>query len=159
MHTSGLRQGLVDVTPLSAPGRSTDFPKIHPAYHMRPYCLYWAVEWFHNDVHFSRMAIVRQDVCSGTRRYWYREGSFPSEPTLVPTGGAAAADAGAGAAEDDGVVVFTLLDGASGNTSLVLVDARTMQTVGEAAAPSDAAVGYTTHGQWYANLAPRPARP
>ena len=141
-HTSGPREGEVEQTPLSVPRRSTDFPKINMAFHGKPYCFYYAVEWFHDDEHFSRMAIVRQDVCTGKRSHWYREGSFPSEPTFVQR------KQGTGA-EDDGVIMFTLLDGASGKTSLMFVDAATMQAVGEAPAPRDAAIGYTTHGQWF----------
>ena len=61
-----------------------------------------------------------------------------------------------GGGEDDGVVMFTLLDGRNGTSSLMMVDARTMQTVAEAPAPKDAAVGYTTHGHFYAGLTPTP---
>ena len=164
MHLRGPHQGTVDVTPLSAAGRGTDFPKINAAYHAKPYCLYWAVEWWHRPPsssaelpgeHFSRMAIVRQDVCSGARSYWYREGSFPSEPTFVARRRSGTTAAGEDT-EDDGVLLFTVLDGATGTTRLMLVDARTMQTVAEAAAPRDAAIGYTTHGQWYEGVTPQP---
>ena len=151
MHVRGPRKGQVDITPLSHANRSTDFPKINWAYHTSPYCLFWAVEWFHDDTHMSRMAIVRQDVCNGTRRYWYREGSFPSEPTFVPRTPIAAG--GPHAAEDDGNLMFTVLDGARGTSSLLFVDARTMETVAEAEAPKAGTIGYTTHGQWYEGVA------
>lgn len=152
MHLSGPKAGKAEWTRLSAAGRSTDFPKINPRFHARPYCFYWAVEWFHDDAHMSRMAVVRQDVCKGGRSYWYREGAFPSEPTFVPR-----AHGGAGAAaeeekEDDGYVLFTLMDGPTGASSLVVLNASTMATASELKAPEAAALGFTTHGQWYGGI-------
>ncbi len=142
MHLDGPRRGQVDVRPLSVLGRATDFPNVHPAYRGRSYCFYYAVEWFHDDKTSSRMAVVKQDVCTGARRYWYREGLFPSEPTLVPREGGRRA-------EDDGRLLFTALEGDSGISSLVVVDARTMATLSQVPMPIEAALGFTVHGQFY----------
>jgi hypothetical protein len=54
------------------------------------------------------------------------------------------------AAEDDGVLVFTVLNGATNTSSFITVDARTMKTVGNATVPDT--IGFTTHGQFYQHL-------
>ena len=46
-----------------------------------------------------------------------------SEPTFVPNNNKA------NAAEDDGVLVFTVLNGATNTSSFITVDAKTMKTV------------------------------
>jgi len=88
------------------------------------------------------MAIVRQDVCTGRRTYWHRLAAFPSEPTFVPRP--------EGSAEDDGVILFTLLDGVHGKSRLMAVDASSMETVSEW--PTEMTIGFTTHGEWYESL-------
>ena len=54
------------------------------------------------------------------------------------------------AAEDDGVLVFTVLNGATNTSSFITVDAKTMKTVGNATVPDT--IGFTTHGQFYQHL-------
>jgi beta,beta-carotene 9',10'-dioxygenase len=156
MFLSGDRAGRLVRSPLSIVGRSTDFPKINPMFHAQPYCLYWAVEWFHDDERMSQMAIVRQDVCTGKRMYWHREATFPSEPTFVPgTPSASSSSLSPPSKEDDGVVMFTLLDGRSGRSSLMVINAKTMETISEVHAPANGTIGFSTHGQWYAGLVPQ----
>ena len=152
MHLQGPRAGLLDATNLSAAHRATDFPKVNPRYHAREYCYYYAIEWFHDDVHFSRMAIVKQDVCTGNRTYWHRAGAFPSEPTFVPHDDDDDYDDDYDEKdEDDGVLIFTItMRSPRDATAVVVVDASTMQTVSETAAPGHAAtIGYAIHGNWY----------
>ena len=55
------------------------------------------------------------------------------------------------AAEDDGVLVFTVLNGENRTSSFVAVDAASMQTLQEATLPGDP-IGFTTHGQYYSGL-------
>lgn len=145
MHTAGARKGRIDVQNVSAPGRITDFTNINRQYNGVRYCFYYAVEWRHNSVTYDDMAIVRQDVCTGTRSYFHRDNAFPSEPTFVPRSGV-----GATGAEDDGVLLFTILNGTSGTSSLVQVDAATMALVSES--PLGVGTGFTTHGEWYEGL-------
>ena len=147
LFLDGPRAGEVAVTPLSDDKRATDFPQLHPARHGRPYCFYYAVEWFHDDRTNSRMAVVKQNVCTGKRSYWYREGVFPSEPTVVPRRSEGAE--GAEGAEDDAVLLFTTLTGETGVSSLLVVDAATMETVSEVPMPKEAAMGFTVHGEFY----------
>ena len=42
---------------------------------------------------------------------------------------------------------FVALDGAAGNSSLIVVDAETLETTSETSFPR---IGFTTHGQFYA---------
>jgi hypothetical protein len=35
------------------------------------YCFYYANEWFHDTVSYASMAVVKQNVCTGERTYWY----------------------------------------------------------------------------------------
>ena len=90
------------------------------------------------------MAVVKQDLCSGDveqgRTFWHRAGWFPSEPTMVPSDTK-------GAEEDEGDVLFTALEGATGITYLVVVDAVTMESKLEM--PLDGHIPFTTHGQFY----------
>ena len=37
-----------------------------------PYCVYYAVEWWHDAANYSSMAILKHDLCNGTRTYWSR---------------------------------------------------------------------------------------
>jgi len=148
LHTAGPLAGRLEEQQLSALGRITDFPKINPRVAAKPYCLYWAVEWRHDDTNYATTAIVRQDVCRGTRTYWYRPNAYPSEPTFVPRSGTKSH--GQDEAEDAGVLLFTLLDGASGKSSLVELDARSMQVLTEA--DLNVTIGFTTHGEFYDGL-------
>lgn len=133
--------GPVTVEALSDPGTSTDFPCINPRYRSKPHCLYWAVEWFADAKSYASMAIVKYDLCTGSKkRVWSRKNWYPSEATMVPA-------EGEGAAEDDGVLLFVALDGASGKTFLLGVDAKTMETVSEAG--PFPRIAFTTHGSFY----------
>jgi len=51
------------------------------------------------------------------------------------------------AAEDDGVLLFTALNGAEGNTYLMVVNASTMETMSEVG--PFPRIGFTTHGEFY----------
>jgi len=118
--------------------RSTDFPKVNPHFIAKPYCMFWAVEWFHDDVSYGCMAVVRQNLCTGETVHWYQANAFPSEPTVVP---------GQSGKEDDVTLLFSLFDGTSKTSSLVAVDGSTMQTVAKQSLPQT--IGFTTHGQFY----------
>jgi len=133
--------GPVTTEVVSDPGTSTDFPCINPRYHSKAHCFYWAVEWFADSKSYASMAIVKYDVCNGgKKRVWSRRGWYPSEATMVPSDRQ-------GAAEDEGVLIFTALDGASGKTFLLGVDAETMETVSEAG--PFPRIAFSTHGTFY----------
>eukprot|EP00933_Yihiella_yeosuensis_P019785 TRINITY_DN15984_c0_g1_i1.p1 TRINITY_DN15984_c0_g1~~TRINITY_DN15984_c0_g1_i1.p1 ORF type:complete len:545 (+),score=68.55 TRINITY_DN15984_c0_g1_i1:131-1765(+) len=126
---------------LSEVGKKTDFTKINPRFQGRNYCYYWSVEWFHDLVTHGAMAIVKYDLCHGhAKKFWYRKNWFPSEALMIPR-------PGENLAEDDGVMMFTALDGANNQTFLVVVNAATMEEV-SSSGPFPK-VPFTTHAQFY----------
>lgn len=149
LHLAGDKKGNVTSEPLSNPRRLTEFPKINMDYSTKPYCIYYAMEQFHNEVENGAVAVVKHNICTGETIYWYRPNWFPSEPFFVPNP--------AKGAEDDGVVTFTALSGVDQQSYIVVVDAKDMGKEGvlgggflEQALPE--IVGFTTHGQWYAGM-------
>ncbi len=136
-----------------AMGRTaTDFTSINPLFSGREYCFFYGVQWYYHghaspsDDSYATMAIIKHDVCTGKSTFWSGNAPgaayhhfYPSEPKFVPRPGAAD--------EDDGTLVFTALDGATRKSSLIVADAKTMQTVSNATLPTT--VGFTTHGEFY----------
>jgi carotenoid cleavage dioxygenase-like enzyme len=139
LYTEGPKKGQTDASQLSVLGRSTDFSKINENYHGKKYCFYYAVEWFHDQASYGSMAVVKQNVCTGARLYWYQPSAYPSEPTFV-------ADP-AGTTEDAGSLLITLLDGTTGNSWLLTLDAATMTETSKAELPTR--ITFTTHGEFY----------
>jgi len=126
---------------LSDPGSSTDFPCINPKFASKPYCFYWAVEWFADSDSYASMAIVKHDICSSNKKLvWKRKDWYPSEAQFVPS---SKDDAN----EDDGMLLFVALDGTSEQSFLMGVDAKTMETVVEAG--PFPRIPFTTHGAFY----------
>ena len=124
----------------------TDFPKINPNYSAKKYCIFWAVQWranFPKDVSYAQMGIIKYNVCTNEHSIWKRENFYPSEPTFVP-------NTQPNAAEDDGILVFSVLNGETKKTNFITVDAQTMKTISNATIPDT--IGFTTHGQFYHNM-------
>jgi carotenoid cleavage dioxygenase-like enzyme len=162
--TSGSRRGDVLMTPISSSSVSTDFPNINKRFSGRPHCVYYAVEWFHDGISYGSMAIVKQNLCASTTTtttatatnpvlqvqapvYWYKPGYFPSEPTFVSAPLNTFSSVGA---EDDGVIMFTVMHGATQESALVIVNATTMSTISWSNVPTT--MTFTTHGQFYSGI-------
>jgi len=141
LHLSGPNKGSVTSENLGG-GRITEFPKININFSGKKHCFYYAQEWFHNNREFASMAVLQHNVCKGTRKYWYRSSHFPSEPFFIPRPGSED--------EDDGVVVFSVTDGLSGNSSFIVADGSTMETLVEQLLP--VRITFTTHGEWFNGL-------
>jgi beta,beta-carotene 9',10'-dioxygenase len=99
----------------------------------RPYRYAWAVGiqsgWFDS--------IVKADVTERTATYWSHDGYFPSEPVFVP-----APDA---TDEDEGVVL-SLLVGPDDHSSLLVLDAGSMDELARAEVPHQIPFGF--HGMF-----------
>lgn len=80
--------------------------------------------------------IVKLDVRGGRALTWAEPDCFPGEPVFVPRPG--------GAAEDDGVILAVVLDGRSGSSFLLVLDAATFAELGRAMAPHHIPFGF--HG-------------
>ena len=145
LYTSGIKTGELEEVLLSSSSRSTEFPTYNYKYATKPYCYYYAVEWWHDDVNMGSMAIVKRNICSQDATlntvYWYEPGNFPSEPTFIPR--ANASD------EDDGVIVFTLLNGKENKGNFMIVDAKTMLTLEKVELPTS--ITFTAHGQFFSS--------
>mmetsp|Transcript_25354 Transcript_25354/g.45924 ORF Transcript_25354/g.45924 Transcript_25354/m.45924 type:complete len:536 (+) Transcript_25354:124-1731(+) len=145
LHLQGPHKGEVSREVLSPPGRQTDFFKINPLKNGLPYCIYYAVEWFHDDQAYASMAILKHDLCQRKRTYWAKQYSYPSEPIFIPTG--TEEDA-----EDKGLVAFVTLDGTRKASDFVILDAATLEEMVVVQLPVH--IPFLAHGQFI----PRQAR-
>jgi carotenoid cleavage dioxygenase len=139
LHLAGAQKGQVTRQILSPPGRPTDFFKINDLRSGLPYCIYYAVEWFHDDKAYASMAILKHDICQNKRLYWAMEDSYPSEPFFIQTG--TESDA-----EDAGLVVFVTLDGRRKASDFMVLDAKTFETVATVKLPVH--IPFLAHGQF-----------
>eukprot|EP00928_Gymnodinium_smaydae_P049519 TRINITY_DN33244_c0_g1_i1.p1 TRINITY_DN33244_c0_g1~~TRINITY_DN33244_c0_g1_i1.p1 ORF type:complete len:542 (-),score=61.17 TRINITY_DN33244_c0_g1_i1:249-1874(-) len=141
LHTAGPNNGSVSIEVLSTQGRMHDFFKINPAYNGLPYCVTYMTEWLHDDKSYASMAILKHDLCKGTRTYWHKEFNYLAEPFFIP-----APNGG----EEDGVVVFVALDGVKRISQYVVLDAATFKEI--AIVPLPAHIPFTAHGSFYPSV-------
>mmetsp|Transcript_42795 Transcript_42795/g.126781 ORF Transcript_42795/g.126781 Transcript_42795/m.126781 type:complete len:543 (+) Transcript_42795:58-1686(+) len=140
LHLTGENAGMTTAEDLVPQGeRSRDFFKINPAYSGLPYCIYYATEWWHDDKNFASMAILKHNVCTGTKTYWKRPDTYPGEPFFVERGGSKI--------EDDGLLVFVAIDGKKRRSLFVTLDGRTMREVEVVELPGH--IPFTAHGQFF----------
>jgi len=116
-------------------GREYDFFKINPAFNGLPYCVYYAVEWFHDDVAYASMAIMKHDICRNKISYWSEPDVYVNEPFFI---------GGQSGAEDEGTLIFTALDGAKGKSIFVALDAQTFKELERIQLPNH--IPFTAHG-------------
>eukprot|EP00928_Gymnodinium_smaydae_P065598 TRINITY_DN48704_c0_g1_i1.p1 TRINITY_DN48704_c0_g1~~TRINITY_DN48704_c0_g1_i1.p1 ORF type:complete len:564 (+),score=70.96 TRINITY_DN48704_c0_g1_i1:67-1692(+) len=141
LHTTGPKNGSVTVEVLSTRGRMHDFFKINPAYNGLPYCFIYMTEWLHDDKSYASMAILKHDLCKGTRTYWHKQHTYLAEPFFIPA---------PGGGEDDGVVVFVALDGVERKSKYVVLDAASFKEI--AIVPLPTHVPFTAHGSFYPSV-------
>jgi len=138
----------VKIKHLTTADRSTDFTRINTQYSGIKYCYFYANEWKHKLKAYGSMAVLKYNLCAtGTEpvgTYWARDSWFPSEPIYMPRTNPQA--------EDDGYVIFVALDGMAEESSLVVLDAKSMETIFEQVLPSR--IAFTTHGEFFRNVLP-----
>ena len=83
--------------------------------------------------------IAKVDTDDGSTRVWERSGCSPSEPVFVARPGAEA--------EDDGVLLSVVLDAERETSSLLVLDAATLEELASAEAPHH--IPYSFHGQFF----------
>ncbi|KAJ7185374.1 carotenoid oxygenase [Mycena filopes] len=122
---------LVFIMPPSATG---ELPTINPAYHTKPHRYIYGV----GDRRQSSFldSLVKMDTATQTGQVWSATAQTPGEPIFVAN--PERED------EDEGVVLSVVLDGMSGCSYLLVLDAKTWTEVGRAEVP--AAVGFGFHG-------------
>jgi len=134
--------GSVTSEPLSVENRITEFPKINMDFSTKPYCIYYATEQFHNDLEYGSMAIVKHNICTGQRTYWSKPNYFVSEPFFVSHHTKQ---------EDDGMLVFTALNGQDGMSYFVAVNGS---DISKELVTQDLPerITFTTHGEFFEGL-------
>ena len=119
-----------------------ELPTINPAYHTRAYHYVYSLAMSGRSTLMD--TIVKTDLVSRAVLQWNNPlGHTPGEAIFVQRPG--------GVEEDDGVLLSVVLDGFSGKSYLLCLDARTMCEMGRAA--MDFAVGFGFHGVHAPNLA------
>jgi carotenoid cleavage dioxygenase-like enzyme len=83
--------------------------------------------------------LVKVDVKKRQTKTWYEEDCYPGEPVFV-------ADPQT-MAEDEGVILSVVLDGNSGTSFLLVLDAASFGEIGRAAVPHHVPFGF--HGQYF----------
>jgi carotenoid cleavage dioxygenase-like enzyme len=130
-----LSRGTVERRQLSEQG--LELPRIaYGRCNERPHRYVWGVDagesgWIEQ--------IVKIDVDDGSVGSWERPGCSPSEPVFVARPGAAD--------EDDGVLLSVVLDAGRGTSSLLVLDAATLQELASAEAPHH--IPFSFHGQFF----------
>lgn len=115
-----------------------DFVKINPAKNGLPYCIYYAVEWYHDNKSYASMAVMKHNICTGKRIYWSQVDTYMNEPFFIANGN--------DREEDDGTLVFTANDGQKGNAIFVALDARTFTEIERIDLPTH--LPFQAHGQF-----------
>lgn len=132
------------VVPVASPGTevtatlqtntSFDLIGLNPAHYGKPYRFAWATGDHGEGVWWN--SLVKVDMETGATLEWYKEDHFPAEPKFIPRPGATA--------EDDGVLLSTVLGGDRGKSYLLVLNASTMEPIAEANAPHF--LPYLSHG-------------
>jgi carotenoid cleavage dioxygenase-like enzyme len=117
--------------------RDYDFCKINDAKAGVPYCIYYCVEWYHDDAAYASMALMKHDVCQGTKTYWSAPNVYLNEPFFIP---------GNSGAEDDGTVIFSALDGQKGKAVFIALDAASLKEVERVELKNH--IPFTAHGNF-----------
>ena len=114
---------------------SMDLPRINYARcNEAPYRYAWGIGFGGGWID----RIVKADVVERRSTVWSEEGCFPGEPVFVP-----APDAGE---EDAGVLLSVVFDGGSGNSFLLVLDARSLDELARAEVPHHIPFGF--HGDY-----------
>jgi beta,beta-carotene 9',10'-dioxygenase len=82
--------------------------------------------------------IVKADVVERSSTVWEEDGCYPGEPVFVAAPGAER--------EDDGALLSVVLDGRTGNSFLLVLDATSLQELARAEVPHQIPFGF--HGQF-----------
>lgn len=102
-----------------------DLQAIHPLYKGQKHNFVWALgghgegTWWNN--------IIKLDIKANKTMEWYVEDHYPSEIGFLPRPG--------GTAEDDGLIISTILGSDLGYSYLLFLDAATLEEVARADAP------------------------
>lgn len=123
---------------------SMDFPFVNPNFAAQHYSYIYALSSYaQNSTHYEDWAILKIDrgKAGVNTQVWFKKGHYPGEPVFVPKPGAAA--------EDEGLLLTTVLDGQEKRGYLLVLDAKTMTEVATASLDAGEHLPYTQHGRWF----------
>ncbi|OJJ71243.1 hypothetical protein ASPBRDRAFT_196758 [Aspergillus brasiliensis CBS 101740] len=115
---------------------SPELPTMHPAYATRKHRYMYAVADTGKSTLFD--SIIKFDNESGEAKVWSHHAQSPGEPIFVP-------NPEDGKDEDDGVLLSVVLDGMTGKSYLLCLDAKDLVELGRARVRGP--VGFGFHGQ------------
>jgi len=105
-----------------------ELPRVNDAWAGLRHCFTYGIvlnSLVGRDELWAAEALSKFDLCGqGGSKLWRRENHYPSEPVFVPTPGAQT--------EDDGVLLSAVLDGDSGGSYLLVLNATNMETLATA---------------------------
>lgn len=114
-----------------------ELPRINPEFDKKPYRYTWGIHI--NVPGFFSECLIKIDVETQQTKIWSpATKQRPSEPVFVATPGATE--------EDDGALLSVAMDASVGKSSLVVVNATTMEEMGRARMPI--VMGYGFHTAW-----------
>ena len=131
-----------------------EMPRLNDGVHGKDYCFYYAFGFPAGSPTNKDPYLVKANVCKKSNLHagggnidgwaWGLPNQYPSEPVFVPRPGATE--------EDDGVVLTVVLDGTKGadglgESSLVILDAKTMTELARAKSP--VRIPYDVHGHFF----------
>jgi len=115
---------------------SFDFPTINEEFRGLEYCIVYG--WSAMD--YSRMALVKKNVCDSTKdKVYYLEDHYSSEMHFLANPKKRS--------EDDGVLVTIVFDGPKEQSYLLLMDALTFQPISTAYLPHN--IPWSAHGMHF----------
>ncbi|KAF3481068.1 carotenoid cleavage dioxygenase 1 [Arthroderma uncinatum] len=136
----------------SEPIQAPELPTMNPRYITRPHRYIYGVNFTGNSTFLD--GLVKMDTKTHEAKYWSYHGQNAGEPIFVPRTKSGPFGSGSlnGASpdaediddEDDGVLLSVVLDGLSGKSYLLVLDAKTMTEVGRA--DVHGAIGFGFHG-------------
>ncbi|XP_019637735.1 PREDICTED: carotenoid isomerooxygenase-like [Branchiostoma belcheri] len=121
-----------------------ELPVINENHRSGNYCYVYGVVFSFDEqtptVH-DNFAIVKKDLCNNGRsdKYWYLPNHYPNEPYFIPEPNAKA--------EDQGVLVTTVLDGERKESYLLILDAQTLKIINYAYAKTY--IPFAIHGRFF----------
>lgn len=116
-----------------------DLPRINYRYNGKPYRYAYGVSTHPSKPDDFLNALVRVDIERNVSEQWHEPGCYPSEPIFVANPD--------GSAENDGVILSLVLDGANNRSFLLVLSAETFTEVARARVPHT--VPFTFHGQFF----------
>lgn len=138
------------------PDEVLELPTLNPRYVTRAHRYIYGVKHSDNSSFFD--ALMKYDTKTRQTTYWTKPGQSAGEaifiPRKPPVGVAVDGDGAVHElAEDDGVLLSVVLDGAAGKSYLLVLDARDMTEI--ARADANGAIGFGFHGTHVPNLGKR----